>query len=433
MSVFGSRTIDESPDLRGVACVLCFYHLLSWVFWAQNSGLGLEAWREGSYLPMHPAMAAFLWLPFQQAQMLMRLLAWLSLWAGYRFASAERTGSACLALAVLTAAKLYFYLHDLREVANFHHMHLFFCALLLVARQKREWLRLGLSAVYWMAALVKFSPSWTRGEYFSSVPAGLPWLPHDPTVITLACWGLILLELIGPFFLLIPRTRRRAVLVFMAFHLYSGLIVGYWYTSLMLPLLWFIHAEGETRRLPWETAPAFLCGTAFLLNIWHWTIPGDVRLTGEGRYLGLFMFDCNRRADARLEVVKGRKHFWFETSYTWPKREVGDFRSDCRLWVRDGDGPWRQLSYGLVVDEGAVLFQPRLLLRLNGRILNDPYVYYCWARFLQARYHPDRISLRLWTQIDRHEETYEVMRVDDFQRECRFYTPLAHNAWVRLP
>lgn len=130
--------------------------------------------------------------------------------------------------------------------------------------------------------------------------------------------------------------------------------------------------------------------------------------------------------------MKAQRHYWFEVEYSWPRREVGDYRSECRLWVRERQGPWRRLSPGKVTDQEAVLFHPRLLLRLNGRILNDPYVYYYWASCVQRQYGPERLAVRLWTQIDGHPGWVQTMDVRDFSRECPPFSWWRHNPWILL-
>lgn len=442
MNLWRSEEIEHSRLLRLFGSFLCFYHLVSWWQWTSYHNLAPQAIARGAYLPiLEPSWWQHtLVIPQSALPTLLRGLALLSAAAGWGFAAAPRLNGWCLALAGLTLCKAYFYLHNLCEVANFHHMHLLFCVVFLLASHKLFYLRWTLALVYWMAALVKFTPSWYDGEYFNSVPARLPWVPQVGWMVTAACRLLIVTELVVPFALLSRsrRARQVALLIFGLFHLYSGLIVGWWYTCLMIPALLTAFGDGsqETPRPALDrrgVAVYAISAFVFLMNSWHWTVPGDARITGEGRYHGLFMFDCNRRAWASLEVVKGEQAWSYQFLYGWPRREIGDQRAVDAAWTHQGNGGWRPLSRGEVrADDGTVLVQPALLLELNGRILNDPYVLYCWAELLQQRFHPDRIAIKLWTQIDGQALAYQTLDIHDFARECAPYSFWHHNSWIRL-
>lgn len=427
-----SGEVDASPTLRFLGAALCFYHYLTWSFWFDRPHLSAAGPLAADYVPLWPfeGLGWTLVLSEPATRLLIQILALSALAAMFGFAQARLTLSAMRVLAFNCLAKTFFYLHDLGEVANFHHVHLYLCVFFLFARHKLPWFRWGLAMVYWMAALVKLTPSWLQGEYFSSVPAHFPLLAASPAGVTFWSQVLIFQELVGPM-LWFSRSwwlRRVSVVTFLLFHLYSGVIVGFWYTALMLPLVaGAVWNFDEPVRLPWDPPMvvfSILLALGAALPFW---IPGDVRLTAEGRYTGLFMFDANRRVTARLEVVKGSRDFVFELEYGWPQRAVLDWTT--RLRLRTADGGSAPITEP-VVDEGVILFNPRLFRRGSSRMFGDPYLYYVWAKGVEERYHPDRISLRLTQQLDGAEKEYVVLDIADFAAQAPTYRAFSHNEWI---
>jgi len=402
-----------------------WYVDLAFTGWAQR-------WNTALPWPIWPT-SPIAW-PGGLTRLLFQALSLFSLLVGAAFLGASSYRRALWGLALLFAAKLFFYIQDLRQVANFHHMHLYFTWFFLLGTGRIYWLRICLATVYWMAAVVKFSPSWLYGEYFYSMPRGLPLLPHNQGFIQAACDALILLEIVGPlcFWSRSQKIRQGAVLAFLLFHLYSGVIVGIWYTTLMIPFLLLLFADGFKQSLR-QAPPAgprlrcvlTLCAMA-LSSLWPLLIPGDVRLSGEGRYLGLFMFDANHRSRAVIRVEKGRENWEFRLNWTWPSLNHGQ---TCNIQVlRQG----QTVNPEIQSSQGQVFFHPTYFQSLSTRIQNDPYVYFHWARRVQKLIQPTRISIKLWSRLDGHEEEVQTLDIADFERVGR-YNPFWHNSWIRLP
>jgi len=431
---FASAEVDASPRLRLLGAVLCFYHYLTWSFWFDRPQLSAAGPAGADYVPLWPfeRLGWTLLLSEPETRLYLQLLGLSALAGMFWFAQARDTLPALLLLAFNALNKTFFYLHDLGEVANFHHVHLYLCVYFLGARSKLSWFRWGLAQVYWMAALVKLTPSWLQGLYFSSVPARLPLLASTPEGVTFWCQVLILQELVGPllWFSSVRAVRRFSVATFLLFHLYSGFIVGFWYTSLMLPLVaaaWW--GCDEPLRLPaglglWLFSALLALGAALPFGI-----PGDVRLTAEGRYTGLFMFDANRRVTARLEVVKGPRRHVFELEYGWPMRAVLDWPT--RIRELTGEDERRPVTEP-VVEDGVVIFNPRLFRRGSSRMFGDPYLYYFWARGVQERYRPDKVSIRMLQSLDGSEREHVILDIPDFGALSPTYQGVKHNPWIQL-
>lgn len=425
--------------IRRVEAVLLFYFFVTFWEWQQHPSLSRAGDELFVYCPFWPFEDArgLIFLDAWSTMVLLRALALLALVAalvpGGRFALAS--------LAVLTLVKTYYYLSSLLLMGNYHHMHLILCLLYLAARERLLFVRLGLVVIYWMSALAKLTPSWLAGEYFNSVPGHLPLLPAAPGAVTAASLGLLVLEALGPLLLFSRRRRLRiaAAALFVMFHLYSGIIVGFFYPTLMLGVVVaaFVPPDPpllEGYRFSWRDLPGWLIlGLCLLGGVYGYLIPGDVRTTGEGRYLGMCMFDANRAAEAEIEIWRGERRYLFRVQHSWPRREVLDWRTTCEATVyAPGEAPRRTVLSGPFVEDGQVLFNPAMF-RTASRMFSDPYLFYFYARELERRAHPDRIAVRLWQQLDGHSERFMILDIQDFAREAPRYSGWGHNDWIRLP
>lgn len=435
--------VEESPRLRFLGAALLFSCFLTWLFWFPRSGLSTLGESQGNFLPMWPVQdfPRFGLLSDPLTRSLMRLLGLAAIAGMLGFMQSSRCLWPMLVLAVEGAAKLWFYLHDLRLVANFHHVQLMLILLFLFSTRKLFFVRVGLWLTYWLAAFSKLSPSWLYGEYFRSVPPGLPFFPQHDGAIVVLCLYVLGMELVGPLaWLTANRWLHRWMLAsLLAFHLYSGIIVGFWYTTLMLPLvvgaLWgwerpLLEGYRPERRHLWLWLYVLL---QLAGGLYHLALPGDVRLTAEGRYLGLFMFDANRRVVADLEVEKRGKKFHFRIEFGWPREEVLDWTTRIQASARlpgEKTRRWRNLRRPLE-DEGVVLLNPTVFRQSSSRMFGDPYLYFAWARSLEERYHPDRIGIRMVQQLDGRPEEVVVLDLEDARGLT--YDPWRHNDWIGLP
>lgn len=416
-----------TPRMRAVGAFLSLYYGLTWLLWQHRNGFNSLSPELGLYLPhwLFYPFGEWLLLPPLLTRLAMRLLLLLALWQCWAFVQKDDLKWPMRALKLQLAAKLFFYLHQLPEMANFHHVHLFLTLLFVGATPRELYLRWGLATVYWMAGIVKLTPSWLAGEYFNSLPTGLPLLPQHPAVITLACQALTFLELFGPFLWMHPRTNRAGWALFLGFHIYSGVIVGYWYTTLMIPFVAALKTD-EVLRWPQQRGWLAVPAVALAASLWQVIIPGDVRQTAEGRYLGLFMFDANHKARVVLQVDKGADHYRFETVHDWPFFEVGD---QPRFFHLSHNG--RGLSpRSPVRQEGVVLFHPDAFDTLSPRVLSDPYLYWCWGWQLHKRFQPDRIAIRIDSLLDGNETPFTTVDVANLPPA---YNPFWRNAWINAP
>lgn len=356
-----------------------------------------------------------------------------------------------LLLAFLTAVKSLYYLSDFMLLANYDHMHLFLAVLFLASTQRLFFMRAGLAVLYLLSALIKMSPSWLQGEYFNSIDGKFPLLPQNAMAVVIASQLVILLETCGP---LCWYSRWRGLRLFSfasfyAFHLYSGAVVGFRYTSLMLPTITFLFWGGLSEpfdkgfRPRWRDLPAWLVLAAALYGgCVSWTIPGDARLTGEGRYFGCFMYDAERRVLFEFDIEKGRRRIEIRGERFWQlKTNWGVFawRTACHARIfQDGrlvfDAPLsssrRNVASRPLRIGGVIVFHPGPFDFANARQIGDPYLYYAYVRRIVANYHPDRLAVRVYQQLDGHSEQHKVLDIEDFQKLNPVYHPLSRNPWI---
>jgi hypothetical protein len=178
-----------------------------------------------------------------------------------------------------------------------------------------------------------------------------------------------------------------------------------------------------------------LFGLALLGSVYHYFIPGDVRLTAEGRYSGLFMFDANHSVRFVTQIQRGNKTWIVELHRRWNSPGGGgviESSIHCEVFesgralggfpvlqpIRDGDD---------------ILFNPQYFNAARMRMSGDPYLYFHYARELVLRCRPDRVSIRLDEQLDGRREFVTLFNIPDFARVNPSYRAFSRNDWIQLP
>ncbi len=444
-ALFSSDEVDRDPRLKIICgCLLLYYHMTFAEWWdgaASLSTLGNELF---NYAPA-PVFENLRWLVFMdvfQTRTYFYALGMLALVGLFSLFVARSSRVALGVLAWLFLNKVFFYLCDFRLFANFHHFHLLYTLAFLLAHDKLRFFRLTLAVSYVMSGIVKLTPSWLSGEYFNSLPDKLPMLPKVDWIVTAACVGVTVLELIGPvcWFTGIRWLRRLTFGAFVLFHIYSGVIVGYWYTTLMLPLVvaafWGFNEPLQKgyRFSGRHLAPMGLCAVALLGSLYQYVIPGDVRLTAEGRYFGLFMFDAGHSVRFEVTIRRGDKRWIIQMFRNWqfePGGKAVPSRMTC-VFHQD-DVPVDYFEVVKPVRDGQdILFNPGYFTSARMRMSGDPYLYYFYARELVKRCHPDQVSIVMEQRLDGHPETVTLIDIPDFAERDPAYHSFTHNDWIQL-
>ena len=444
--LFQSEEVDRDPRLKIICgCLLLYCHMTFYFWWQSPEALSTLGNETFNYAPAG-LIQNFRWLAFMdyfQTRTYLYVQGMLALLGLFSLFYLRSSLLALCLLAWLAVNKVFFYLCDFRLFANYHHFHLLYTLVFLISSDKLRFFRCALGLSYIMSALVKLSPSWLFGEYFNSLPDKLPLLPKVNWLVTAACVGVIVLEFIGPLCWLtsIRWLRRLSFGAFVLFHIYSGVIVGFWYTTLMLPLvvaafLGFDEPLLKGCRIRGRNIVTVgVFGVALMGGVYHFFIPGDARLTSEGRYFGLFMFDATRSVRFEADIQKGNKYWTVQVYRRWQMDDDSgenasaihcDFYQDGRLAnsfavrqpIRDGD---------------EIIFNPAMFASARMRIYGDPYLYYYYARELVRRYQPDRVAIRLDQRLDGHKETVRLIDIPDFGQLNPAYNPFSRNEWIQLP
>jgi hypothetical protein len=196
------------------------------------------------------------------------------------------------------------------------------------------------------------------------------------------------MEMVGSWFLLSQHRllQRSALAFFIAFHLYSGLLVAYHYPAMVLPTLLILFGPlytytpaPLTRRatLGWLLLLTMLC-LQFIPRL----IPGDEKLTMEGNKFGLFMFEANHQCIST-------EHIMFKNGSTTDTRDESD----------------------------------------NARSRCDPYRYWFVINTLCQR-NPTIASVA-WT-FDHSVDGGPFLRIVDVSNACTLhYSAFAHNNWIK--
>lgn len=244
---------------------------------------------------------------------------------------AKRYTLAHFCILILFLFKVYFTLLNFNYAPNYDYYHTTFSFIFLFLPHKRFFGSLSIVLFYFLSTATKIHESWTLGAYFSAMVTDLPIFPDGTTMI----WTnlVIFMEMIGAWFLFSKNKilQRLAFIFFVAFHLYSGLLVGYRYPSIVTPplLIFFGPLFRPFERVPLDirAIPGWtLCLFLLCLQMISHTIPGDEKLTLEGNFYGLYMFEANHQCSVR---------FMDENNNVVSKRNSATARHRCdpyRYW-----------------------------------------------------------------------------------------------------
>jgi outer membrane protein assembly factor BamB len=183
-----------------------------------------------------------------------------------------------------------------RFMGNYHYMMLIVCGTYLLLPAKRLLIPLLIVAFYVSAGSLKFNDEWLSGS------ALLRPLPFGDPFKTWALWFVLPLELFISYLLLV---RNRyifglAAISFIAFHLLSWPVVGYFYPLTMFCLLSIfilVRIYGEPANWrditlhPNRKVVFFTIAIFAAAQLVPYLKTGDSSLTGEGRIMSLNMLD----------------------------------------------------------------------------------------------------------------------------------------------
>jgi len=392
-AVFSLDEYDESLALRWAFGALVFAYYVAFVWWTSSDALTIQSAQKGVHVCWPYFQECGSWyflqtLPHGYLQTILYMgLFGLLVHAVYRLSRREW---ALAQLSLLIPFLWHFiavFVLSVLNVGNYHYYLFFFGLILLFFPHKEFFLKLCIVLFYFLSTIAKLHESWVLGTYFSSLKTGLPLFPEW----SIPFWTnlVIFMEMVGAWLLLSKQVvLQRAVLIFfIAFHLYSGILVEYRYPSTVLPMLiimfgpFYRYSAPPLDRRSLIGWGMVLC--MFLLQISPKLIPGDEKLTHEGNKYGLYMFESNH------QCVSSTRRYWKDGSVTESTGESEIARVRC-----------------------------------------DPYTY--WFRLKQfcAR-NKDSIERVEWT-FDHSINGAAFLRIVEERDACALtYRPFGRNTWIK--
>ena len=302
----------------------------------------------------------------------------------------KRLAAAHFGLALLLLWEVVFlFVLNIGRRGNYDYYQVILTFILLLLPYKFSFLRITFCSLYFLSSSIKINAGWVLGTYFTSLQIGMPIFPQEST--PLFTNTVIFMEMVGTWFLLSRHRilQRLALIYFISFHLYSGIIVWYRYPASIMPYLLILFGpfyEKSEVPLTRRSLPgwAFMVFLACMQSI-SFIIPKDSRMTFEGLNYGFYMFDSNHQcASAREVVYKSGKS---KVSVT----EMPSSRSRCDPYYR--------------------LFKIWSLCKREAEVI-------------------DHVKWRFIQSIN-GGPFYKIVDVDN---ACRLeYKVFGHNDWIRTP
>lgn len=318
--VFAISEIEQEIALKWMAGAIILGFFVTFDAWKYSQSTTLQAVENGTYIcwPFFQNCKNLIWmsvLPYGYSQTIFFMVLFAIMASSVYFMYRNMWDVVHLCIAVLFAAKIYLILIDYTHKGNYDYYHNTFCLVYLLCRNKLFFLRFLFVFFYFLSTASKIYPSWMIGEYFTSLSTGLPIFPFgtEPLMTNIV----IIMEMVFSWFLLSRNMvlQRAVLLFFIAFHLYSGILVGYRYPTTVLPSLIILFGpfyqpsaipSGRTTVLGWS-----LMALLTVAQLMPHFISGDEKLTFEGNHYGLYMFEANhqcfgsiRRGDEVLQTIR---------------------------------------------------------------------------------------------------------------------------------
>lgn len=197
-----------------------------------------------------------------------------------------------------------------RHNTNFALFHLFPSFVLLFSKNKIQALKFSFAFIYFFTPRVKFDDGWILGTYFSTTTNGLPLFPNSsiPILTNLTIIG----EMIFSIGLFYPNKKFNAVSLWSwtIFHIYSAILVGYFYPVRCLAFLWTIYGLDEQLSHEEDNRNKFLnYKTVIILALFSFInfipnlISKNPNITTEGLDYGFHMINANYQCQTSIDAI----------------------------------------------------------------------------------------------------------------------------------
>lgn len=315
--------IRSSGSLRVYGALLALTHVVTFGFWTTGKNLPAmfsqppssavcwpffeDCWR---LRPLPPALVHAVVIGYGALAVIGTLL-----FFGHRW-SARCTTWAYAALLAMNVVKLAIFILDYRLMGNYHYMPFVISFAFLFLPEKAMVCRYLIVGFYVSAGSLKLNAEWLSGAALLRPPLLTGWLGDASLAYV------VLLELV----LVLGLLSNRPLVLFatlgqlLVFHIYSWHIVGYFYPCIMFCLLgcfplWFFAGVDRAMSLADRLLHLRLMRTTWLAlalyaaaQIAPRLFPGDVALTGEGRFFALNMLDAKSQCSLLIINKQGNVH-----------------------------------------------------------------------------------------------------------------------------
>jgi hypothetical protein len=389
--IFSVHELEESTVLQFVFGATLLSHLITFSQWSSSTMTTVDAYQNGMHLcwPYFQGCGRLLWLHtlpegYSQPTLYMIFFGLFLFIAYCMYRKDWLMAHIVLVPAFLWHTYVIFVLTQ-AMTGNYEYYLFVFTGILLFLPHKEYFLKLSVVSFYVMSTMAKIHEAWILGTYFSALKTGLPLFPDWS--IPLLTNTVIFMEMVGSWFLMSRRWQlQRSVLAFFVFfHLYSGIIVGFRYPTIVLPTMFILFGPLYRHTAPPSTRRSiagWLCiALLFTIQCVPKLIPGDEKLTLEGNMYGLYMFESNHQCVSQATVHRA-------------------------------DGTTENLR-----DEST-----------SARDRCDPYSY--WFRIHTLCSRDESIDHVAWT-FDHSINGGPFLRIVDVQDACILkYHPFRHNEWI---
>lgn len=317
--LFSLHEVDKDVALRLFGGAVLIGFIMSFRGWEGNYATSLPAALNGDALCWPFLQNCYDWFfmdrrPYGYIQnTIFMVMLGLIFTAAYGLL-AKKYSIAHLCILILFIWKLYLISINYNINANYDYYHNAFTLIFLFLPHKRFFASLSVVAFYFLSTATKIHESWTLGTYFSSLVTDLPIFPDGTTML----WTnlVIFMEMIGAWLLFSHNKyiQRTMFAFFAIFHLYSGTLVGYHYPLIVTPtlLIFFGPLYRPFHGVPLDRKAIlgwFLMAFFLMAQMISHLIPGDEKLTLEGNFYGLYMFEANHQCSIRMYNDKGEAIF----------------------------------------------------------------------------------------------------------------------------
>ena len=310
--VFSIHEVEESSILRYGFGLLLLSHFVMFFGLVDERTTSISSYLSGHYSCWSYFQDCGRWfflqsLPYGYSQEIFYagILA-LVVITGY-FITRKEWVLAHMGLAVLWLWKfLVIYVISNAHMGNYDKYDIYLGMALLFFARKLFFVRLTFVTLYFCASTIKIHEGWILGTYFTSLATGMPIFPD--AIVPFMTNLVIFMQIVGCWFLLSEnkKLQRAAFVYFICFHMYSSILVAYRYlVSALPPLLLYFGHDFKAEKPPLDKksiAGWLLIGFLFLSQSIGLMIPGDQKLTLEGNFYGLYMFEANHQCISQTVI-----------------------------------------------------------------------------------------------------------------------------------